>query len=143
MFAPPPTTWLAAVHAPYAPPMVGVHVNAPRPCTPLCHARPSATCDPTNVRAPPPWAPLVAGAHVAVHAPLPSRPTRYACPPFVPHETCAAPVHALQGVRTPRSRPIPCTPLQYKFIKKFVHSTTWASRPSTTMRWMTFWVFGW
>jgi hypothetical protein len=46
-------------------------------------------------------------------------------------------VRAPRDVHTLRARPTPCMPLQYKFIKIVVHSTTWASRPSTTVRWMT------
>jgi hypothetical protein len=91
-------------------------IRAPRLCAPRCCARPSA------VRALPPCAPLLPCVpHYR------SCPTRHARPPFVPpvcaHRSC--------------SRPTPCAPLQYKFIKIVVHSTTWASRPSIIVRWMT------
>jgi hypothetical protein len=116
-FVPLPTMWLAAVRALYTLPMVGVHVHAPRPCAPHCRACPLATRDPTNARASPPSAPL-----------LRMRPR-----PCVSNEACVPPVRAHRS----RSRPTPCTPLQYKFIKIVVHSTTCASRPSTTMGRMT------
>jgi hypothetical protein len=101
--------------------------------------RPSAAHDPTLARAPLPCASLAVQAPTAIRAPLPFAPDYRSCsmrrshPPFVPHEMCAPPMRAHGS----RSRPIPCALLEYKFIKIVVHSTTWASRPSTTMRWMT------
>jgi hypothetical protein len=59
-----------------------------------------------------------------------SCPTRRLYPPFVPHETCSPPIRVPQDMHTPRARPwkpfapSPCTPLEYKFIKIVVHSTT-------------------
>jgi hypothetical protein len=84
---------------------------------------------PSVARALPPCAPSAVRAPTARRAPL----------PLVPHKACAPPVHAPRDVRAhgSRSRPTPCAPLEYKFIKIVVHSTTWASKPSTTMRWMT------
>jgi hypothetical protein len=35
------------------------------------------------------------------------------------------------------SAPLPCAPPEYKSHKLVVHSTTWASRPLTTKRWVT------
>jgi hypothetical protein len=146
-FAPSPTTWLVAVCTPYVPPMVGVHVRAPQPCAPHCRARPVVMLAPTNARAPPPCAPSAVDAPAAVRAPtavcaplpfvphevfvplvcaprdvcaLRWRPTRRACPPFTPHETYVPSVRAHRS----RSRPTPCTPLRYNFIKIVVHSTT-------------------
>jgi hypothetical protein len=134
-FAPPPTTWLAAVRAPYVPPKGGAHVRAPRPGTPHCCGRPSAAGDPTHTRTHPFTICALGRARpTAVHAPRGVR-----APMFAPHEALAPPVRAPRGVRAhgSRSRPITCAPLEYKFIKIVVHSTTWASRPSTTVRWMT------
>jgi hypothetical protein len=118
------TTWLAAVHA----------SNEGRART-----RPSAR------RAPLPWSPLGRGRPDASARPLTGytlgrgRPMAVRAPTFAPHEAFAPPFRASRDVRAhgSRSRPTAWAPLEYKFIKIVVHSTTWASRPSTTMRWMT------
>jgi hypothetical protein len=91
---------------------------------------------------------------LAVHA-LQARASRCrACPlgrarpplPRMPPWPCAPPL----TVRAPLCRacpmcapfsppcaPLPCAPPKYKFHKLVVHSTTWASRPLTTERWLT------
>jgi hypothetical protein len=101
----------------------GAHVCAPQPYPPHCHGLPSAArACPSAARAPPPCAPSAMCTPTAVRATL----------SLASHEACAPPIRAHGS----RSRPTLCAPLQYKFIKIVVHSTTWASRPSTTMRWM-------
>jgi hypothetical protein len=137
-----------------APPWEGVYVRAPtnhvaRGCArPVCAFNGGrARRRPIAVVAPPPFAPHVPRAPRAPRAPRPFTPPRsrpHAPPrPFAPHvcapEAFAPPLRAPRDVRThgSRSRPTACAPLEYKFIKIVVHSITWASRPSTTVRWMT------
>jgi hypothetical protein len=116
--------------------MVGVHVRAPRPRVnvraPSPCARPSTVCALGCGRPCCCACPYCRARPTTVRAPR-SRPTRRARPLFEPHETCVPPMHTYRS----HSRPTPCALLQYKFIKIVVHSTTWASRPSTTVRWMT------
>jgi hypothetical protein len=164
MYAPPRATWPAAAHASNGgrarrrPSAVGAHGRGHpwprgayvRGCPPLCaphgraRPRPTAPCAPTRPTAP--CAPTCPTAH-APHAPHGRSHPMTARAPRAP--TFAPPVRAPKAfvplLRTPRdvrahgshSRPIACAPLEYKFIKIVVHSTTWASRPSTTVRWMT------
>jgi hypothetical protein len=92
--------------------------------------------------------PVAARASVAVRAPRCRARSRCSiCPlgragpplPLAPLWSCAP----LFAVRVPRARffhpcaPLPCAPPEYKFHKVVVHSTTWASGPLTTERWLT------
>jgi hypothetical protein len=98
------------------------------------------------------YAPLDRARPVAVVAPRrrttlrTHAPLHRVCPrPCAPHGRSRPTRRLRPHVRTPRdvraygsrSHPTAYTPLEYKFIKIVVHSTTWASRPSTTVRWMT------
>jgi hypothetical protein len=117
------------------------------------------------VRAPPPRGPALPRAPLAARASFPCAPSWPCAPlgsarpllrarppcrarpllrarapwPFVPPSPCAP----LFTVRTPHARlshpsaPLPCTPPEYKSHKLVVHSTTWASGPLTTERWLT------
>jgi hypothetical protein len=116
MFAPPPTTWLAAM-------------RAPLPWSPLGRMRPYARACPSTVCALGRASPYCRARPTTIRAPLLFVPYEA----FAPHKMCAPPVRTHGS----HSRPIPCAPLEYKFIKIVVHSTTWASKPSTTVRWMT------
>jgi hypothetical protein len=105
-----------------APPLEGAYVRTPTTHVARGHARPVRTSN--GVRAPRPSAP-----HEPPRLRPPSAPPRRSRPPLrAPRDVCA---------HGSRSRPTACVPLEYKFIKIVVHSTTWASRPSTTVRWMT------
>jgi hypothetical protein len=109
--------------------MYPVAVVAPRLWAPsaVCAPRPTRPTRPTAVRAPRPFAPPRSRPMWRLRPP--STPPRRSCPPLrAPRD-----VHAHGSC----SRPTACAPLEYKFIKIVVHSTTWASRPSTTVRWMT------
>jgi hypothetical protein len=89
---------------------------------------------------------LAARAPGAVRAPR-ARPVSVRAPlyprtpplPRAPRGPCAT----LFTVRAPRARlshpsaPLPCVPPEYKSHKLVVHSTTWASGPLTTKRWLT------
>jgi hypothetical protein len=156
MYAPPRATWPAAAHASNGgracrrPSAVGTHGRGAstaegrlRAWAPSSVRAPRPTCL-TAPRAPtfaPPRAPrsfaFPRSRPTAAHAP---RAPTFAPPVHAPRApTFAPPVHAPQDVHAhgSRSRPTACVPLEYKFIKIVVHSTTWASRPSTTVRWMT------
>jgi hypothetical protein len=105
--------------------------NAPPPC----RARPLLRARPLAVRAPPYRArPLLHARPLAVRTP----PCR-ARPRGRVRPVCAP----LFTVRAPRVRlshpcaPLPCAPPEYKSHKLVVHSTTWASGPLTTERWLT------
>jgi hypothetical protein len=68
-----------------------------------------------------------------------ARPRCHACPACASPWPCAP----LFTVHTPRARlshpsaPLLCAPPEYKSHKLVVHSTTWASGPLTTERWLT------
>jgi hypothetical protein len=98
---------------------------------PYAHVRPFIVCA-LDCGRPRPCTPHEAFASPRLH------PMRHSHPPFAPPEAFAPSLRAPQDVRAHGSRSCPtaCAPLEYKFIKIIVHSTTWASRPSTTMRWM-------
>jgi hypothetical protein len=136
--APPRATWPAAAHA-----SNGGRARR-RPLALGAHGRGAPTCVGALRRARPtaPRAPKFAPPR----APWPTRPTRptaVRAPTFAPPvrapKAFAPPLRAPRDVRAygSRSRPTVCAPLEYKFIKIVVHCTTWASRPSTTVRWMT------
>jgi hypothetical protein len=112
----------------------GAYVRGgPQACAPHGRARPRPTCPMT------PHAPMFAPPR----APRPTRPTAVRAPTFAPPvrgpEAFAPPLRAPRDVcaHGSRSRPTACAPLECKFLKIVVHSTTWANRPSTTVRWMT------
>jgi hypothetical protein len=111
-------------------PPLGARAYAPLGrARPPCRACPLAVCAPFSVHAP-----------LAACAPrFRARPhgrVRPTCDPPLP---CAP----LFTVRAPRARlshpsaPLPCVPPEYKSHKLVVHSTTWASGPLTTERWLT------
>jgi hypothetical protein len=108
-----------------------VAMRAPLPCSPLGCIRPYERARPLH-RAHPSTVCALGRGRPCCRA----RPCYCACPYY---RACPNTICAPRGVRAhkSRSRPTPYTPLQYKFIKIVVHSTTWASRPSTTMKWMT------
>jgi hypothetical protein len=114
-----PTNHVAvAVRTLYVPPMGGAHVGAPVPWSLLGRRRPRP-CAPHS------------RSHPTAHAPHGPTPVR--APTFAP--PVRAPEAFVPLLRAPRDVHAHA-PLEYKFIKIVVHSTTWASRPSTTMRWM-------
>jgi hypothetical protein len=150
--APPRATWPAAARAPNggrarmrpkaagrARPW-GVHGRGPaRPRAPTAEGRLRAWA-PSGVRAPRPCAATAHAPHdpTRPHAPHGRRAPMFA-PPVRAPEAFAPPLRAPRDVRAhgSRLRPTACAPLEYKFMKIVVHSTTWASRLSTTVRWMT------
>jgi hypothetical protein len=105
--------------------------RAPCPCAPPSPCVPPLPCTPPSLCACPlaVCTPLAARAPGAVHAPFPCAPPWPCAPLFT--------------VRAPRARlshpsaPLPCAPPEYKSHKLIVHSTTWASGPLTTERWLT------
>jgi hypothetical protein len=97
------------------------------PRAPLVRAHPLAVRASFSVRAP-----------LAAHAPGAVR-TPYAILRCRARPACTP----LFTMRAPRARlshpsvPLPCAPPEYKSHKLLVHSTTWASGPLTTERWLT------
>jgi hypothetical protein len=100
---------------------------------PFRRTRPYECARPFATRALPPCVPSAVGTLLPYTLHYRSCHTRCVHPPFVPHETYTPPMCAHKSC----SRPTPCVLLLYKFIKIIVHFTTWASKPSTTVRWMT------
>jgi hypothetical protein len=106
---------------------MGMHVHAPWPCVP------PLVCTPPMLYAPPFTLrafiacepPVATRAPILVHASI-----KYV-PPFVVRALlcCVRPSHPCT--------PLPCAPLEFKFHEVVVHSTTWASEPSTSKRWLT------
>jgi hypothetical protein len=129
------------------PPLEGVYVRAPTSHVACGHARPVRASNGGRACRRPSAMGALGRAHPTAHTPhgptRPTRPTAVHAPTFAPPvcapEAFAPPLRAPQDVRAhgSRSRPTACAPLEYKFIKIVVHSTTWASTPSTTVRWMT------
>jgi hypothetical protein len=147
MFAPPPTTWLAAVRAPYAPPMGGTHVCALRPGAPRCRGRPSASRDPTHACVPlhyvrhwpcvplhrvrpRPCTPLLPCApyyhsrptrHLRPPPPR-SSPTRYSPPCLLPMRHARLPCALMEAVCTlPRARFLSISSSKLMFILPLGH----------------------
>jgi hypothetical protein len=115
----------------------GARVCAPWPCT-----LPFATCaPPPAARAPlSVHAPLAVRALVAVRAPIAvltprARPHCHVCP-SLPCAPCVRTLLCHARLSHPCA-PLPCVPPEYKSHKLIVHSTTWASGPLTTKRWLT------
>jgi hypothetical protein len=117
-------------------------VRAPWPCAPPLPCVPSFAVHTSRCRAHPRYAPPCSRA----------RPPLSFAPPAAVHASFA--VRASLAVRVllccaPRARllcrarlshpcvPLPYAPPEYKFHKVVVHSTTWASGPLTTEKWLT------
>jgi hypothetical protein len=108
---PTPTTWREAVAI-----IRGARICAPWPC------------------APPERAP-----RCRVHPPLPHVPPWPCAPPRYRARPTCVPHVAMHAPRARLFHPcalLLCAPPEYKFHKLVVHSTTWASRPLTTERWL-------
>jgi hypothetical protein len=125
---------------PYAPPIRTP--NDGRACMRPCYPRGVRPQPSLEVRA---YAPL--GPPVAARAPWACAPLVAVCAlplPRAPPWPCVARVHAPVVVRAALCRtrlfhpcaPLPYAPPEYKSHKLVVHSTTWASRPLTTERWL-------
>jgi hypothetical protein len=86
-------------------------------------------CQPRGVR-------LRPSLGACVYAPL-----GRACPPSAPpvaaRTSLAVRAFLTRACLSHPSVPLPCAPPEYKFHKLVVHSTTWASGPLTTERWLT------